>query len=231
MFQEIAYSGDGFLGQQNGFNIFYDPKISTKVDVYVSGCLDGGTKWEFEVIECPKEKAVLGIHSNVPPSNELLEIVIIDEITRLDSKSSLGHSWISLTKNGQTTFYGLWPDNHPKTTDNGSGTDIRTNLEEGFGTESRFYPLNEQQENRLNDLLVRDVAWSNSYTCAGFAQDAYNRLTLEGVDATEQIIGFGRTYTPRKISESIRELEKQSPTNSYRPANIGEDSSSCSFCF
>lgn len=45
--------GDGFLGQRNSFKFYYDPGVSKKVDVYVSGCLDGGTAWEFEVTQCP----------------------------------------------------------------------------------------------------------------------------------------------------------------------------------
>lgn len=40
-----------------------------------------------------------------------------------------GHAWISVTKNGTVTVYGLWPDEHPRTLDNGDGTDIRVGLE------------------------------------------------------------------------------------------------------
>ncbi len=223
--------GDGFLGQRNVFNIYYDPAVSKKVDVYVSGCLDGGTAWEFEVKECPREKAILGIHSNVPPSNFPLEAVVIGEVLGFTGSGTLGHSWVSLTKNGQTTFYGLWPDDHPSTVDNGNGSDIRTNLENGFGTLARFYPLDESQEKQLESLLSRNLNWSYQYTCAGFSQDIFNILTPETIDGAEQITGFGTTYTPRRISEAIRALEQQNPTSNFRPQGVGEDSSSCSFCF
>lgn len=46
-------NGDGFVGDRDNLRIYYDGRISRKVDVYVSGCLDGGTKWEFKVKDCP----------------------------------------------------------------------------------------------------------------------------------------------------------------------------------
>ena len=47
-----AKSSDGFVGGQNTFQFYYDPNVSREVDVYVSGCLQGGTAWYFDV-ECP----------------------------------------------------------------------------------------------------------------------------------------------------------------------------------
>lgn len=46
-------SGDGFVGDNGFFRIYYDGKISKKLDVYVSGCMDGGTQWDFKIRECP----------------------------------------------------------------------------------------------------------------------------------------------------------------------------------
>jgi hypothetical protein len=46
-------AGDGFIGAKGSFKIFYDGKVSKKLDIYVSGCLEGGTLWEFKVRECP----------------------------------------------------------------------------------------------------------------------------------------------------------------------------------
>ncbi|MEM7656108.1 MAG: hypothetical protein AAF399_08270 [Bacteroidota bacterium] len=45
--------GDGFTGGGNIIRFTFDPAISRKLDVYVSGCLDGGTRWYFDV-SCPQ---------------------------------------------------------------------------------------------------------------------------------------------------------------------------------
>lgn len=46
-------NGDGFVGDRGSFRVYYDAKISKKLDIYVSGCLDGGTQWEFKIRGCP----------------------------------------------------------------------------------------------------------------------------------------------------------------------------------
>jgi hypothetical protein len=46
-------AGDGFVGRSGSFKIYYDGSVSKKLDVYVSGCLDGGTQWEFKIRGCP----------------------------------------------------------------------------------------------------------------------------------------------------------------------------------
>lgn len=46
-------SNDGFVGSEGTFKIYYDPKKSKRIDVYMSGCLSGGTSWEFRVRSCP----------------------------------------------------------------------------------------------------------------------------------------------------------------------------------
>ena len=53
---------NGFVGQKSEFNVYYDPKKGKRIDIYVSGCLDGGTQWEFEITDCPSERAYLGVH-------------------------------------------------------------------------------------------------------------------------------------------------------------------------
>jgi hypothetical protein len=230
---------DGFLGQQGVFNIFYDPKkfgdarTGKKIDVYVSGCLDGGTAWLFRVKECPKDKPVLGIHSNAGPSSVPLEAVVIGgELVDIESFESLGHAWISLTQAGNTTYYGLWPDGHPSAGDNGSTvSDIRMNLESGAGTYSRYYPLDESQMEQLHGLLMQNIMWKYTYTCAGFASQVYNIVTGENVNASESLGAFWTTFTPRKLSAEINRLESQNPTSNFRPDGLATDDSSCSFCF
>ena len=207
-------AGDGFLGTSGVFHIFYDPKVSKKIDVYVSGCLDGGTQWNYNIVECPKEKPIIGIHSNSPPESELVS----------------GHAWISLTRDGTTQFYGLWPDAHGDVEDNGNGTDIRINQERGFGRYSRFLPIDEDQLDRLNFKLGQNETWAYTYNCSSWAEEVYEYVTNENVSADEFITG-SPLETPRKLSEGILELERRYPTSNYRPEDIGEDSSSCSFCF
>ena len=59
---------------------------------------------------------IMGIHSNVAGDGAAL---------------SAGHAWVTITQKGKTTFYGLWPDAHPRTVDNGDASDIRIGLEVG----------------------------------------------------------------------------------------------------
>ena len=44
---------DGFVSGTNSFNLDYDPAISRTLDIYMSGCLEGGTEWNFDV-SCPQ---------------------------------------------------------------------------------------------------------------------------------------------------------------------------------
>ena len=45
-------AGDGFLGTTGIVEIPYDPSYSKRIDIYISGCLQGGTAWNFQVT-CP----------------------------------------------------------------------------------------------------------------------------------------------------------------------------------
>lgn len=52
-----------------------------------------------------------------------------------DPRVGFGHAWLSLHCNsggnwGTPTTYGLWPDGHPSTPDNGEGSDVRENHHE-----------------------------------------------------------------------------------------------------
>ncbi|GHB88983.1 hypothetical protein [Persicitalea jodogahamensis] len=46
-------AADGFVGKRDSFRVFYDPKKGKRLDIYVSGCLDGGTQWVFALDGCP----------------------------------------------------------------------------------------------------------------------------------------------------------------------------------
>jgi len=95
------------------------------------------------VVNGTNSVTVLGIHSNVVGDN---------------ANYTGGHAWISITVNGTTTSYGLWPDEHPLTKDNGHETDIRVGLEgTKFPRASRFYRLNGSQVVKLNRALKKRV--------------------------------------------------------------------------
>ena len=73
-----------------------------------------------------RHNVVLGIHSNVVGS----------------ASYTAGHAWITVTRNGLTKYYGLWPDEHPLTLDNGPGWDMRTGMERNSKPKaSRYYKL------------------------------------------------------------------------------------------
>lgn len=50
-------------------------------------------------------QVVLGIHSNALGSEGY----------------TAGHAWVTVTRSGVTEYYGLWPDDHPATINNGPG--------------------------------------------------------------------------------------------------------------
>ena len=95
---------------------------------------------------------VLGIHSNVAGSGE---------------DFTAGHAWLTITHHGKTTSYGLWPDAHPRTIDNGEGSDIRIGLEASAkSAASRYYRLSEAQAKHFQALMKANVAWRYTNTCA-----------------------------------------------------------------
>ena len=90
-------------------------------------------------------EATLGIHSTVDPRTEGSFNQLVD-----------GHAWITVTRNGQTKHYGLWPDAHSRVQDNGPGTDIREGMEALLRpTASRYYALTPEQERRLDQAQAR----------------------------------------------------------------------------
>jgi len=147
------------------------------------------------------EKTILGIHSNIAGDNEGF---------------TGGHAWISVTRNGATTVYGLWPDDHPKTEDNGDGTDIRVGLEgTKFPRASRFYKLNMAQKMKLEKGLKAIVVWRYTNTCASWASELLDDVTGVGIDADDWS-GF---ETPRELGKHILELEKlKGPSSRVSPA-------------
>lgn len=70
----------------------------------------------------PTKRVVLGIHSNLDGTASSPNY---SDFNGVLSQFTAGHAWISVTDGGITTRYGLWPDKHPITKDNGKDSDIR----------------------------------------------------------------------------------------------------------
>lgn len=150
-----------------------------------------------------EDKVVIGVHSQVSGREEGSFNEFID-----------GHSWISVTRNGKTEYYGLWPDNHQDVPDNGAGTDIRVGMEKhAVPDASRYYELTAEQARQLEAALKEDVAWGYTNTCASWASETAERITGERIDATELL----SIETPRQLIESLQALERGHPTTAGQP--------------
>ena len=142
---------------------------------------------------------ILGIHSNVAGGHH---------------EYTAGHAWLTITENGTTTFYGLWPDAHPMVLDNGDGTDIRVGLEASAkAVASRYYKLSDAQARQFKALMKANVAWRYTNTCASWASEVAYEIVGEDVDS-DDYLGF---ETPRELGRNILLLERKDPTSIYAP--------------
>jgi hypothetical protein len=158
-----------------------------------------------------RERTVLGIHSNAAA----------------DANYTAGHAWITVTRDGVTTSYGLWPDSHPdiqaRGLDNGSGSDIRVGIENNFASKAdRYYVLTEDQDSKLDAALKENITWRYTNTCASWASETIYAVTGEDVDA-DDYMGF---ETPREITRSIQKLEKSNPTSAGAPHEPAQEAGS-----
>ncbi|RYZ71509.1 MAG: hypothetical protein EOP91_10670 [Lysobacteraceae bacterium] len=149
------------------------------------------------------DKVVVGIHSTVDSETEGSFNRFVD-----------GHSWISVTRDGSTQYFGLWPDGHPDVPDNANGTDIRVGREANFpATASRYYELTPDQVTTLQKELQKNVTWGYTNTCASWASETLSRVTGQRIEATEIL----SIETPRQLIEEIRRLERLHPTSAKDP--------------
>lgn len=167
------------------------------------------------------DNVILGIHSSAPQDPNA------GSVGNLTS----GHTWISVTRNGVTTNYGLWPDDHPRfrgTSENDPNrSDIRVGLEDGQRpAASRYYQLTPEQATQLEQRLRENVTWGYTNTCASWATNTVSGITGQTVNGSE--LG-GLTDTPRQTINSIRELERDRPTSLDNPIRPNEITRSSSF--
>lgn len=156
------------------------------------------------------DKVTLGIHSNGG-----------------NGGFTAGHAWISVTRNGQTEYYGLWPDDHPHVQDNGAGSDIRVGMERGAtATASRYYELTPEQAKNLEAELKKNVTWGYTHNCASWASETVSRVTGERISADTRVPAV---ETPNALIDSINKLEREratAPAQPLQPSEIKQESSS-----
>lgn len=153
---------------------------------------------------------ILGIHSNVVgESNDF----------------TAGHAWLTITHEGKTTHYGLWPDAHPNVVNNGNGSDIRVGMEaSSTSAASRYYRLSDAQAKHFNALMKANVAWRYTNTCASWASEIVSEVVSEDVDSDDWA-GF---ETPRELGRNIQKLEAKQPTNLGSPKPLKDNPASSS---
>lgn len=153
---------------------------------------------------------VLGIHSNVRKGQ-------VDPETGTPYGVDAGHAWISVSRNGHTTHYGLWPDAHPLVEDNGDGSDIRIGMEAGdTPAASRYYRLNGAQAAQLEGLLKANETWNYTHNCSSWARETVESVT--GLRLNVDDPGALWTETPRQLGDSIHRLEEKLRTSPESPA-------------
>ena len=153
---------------------------------------------------------ILGLHSNATTGDP-----------------DAGHAWLTVKRGGTITSYGLWPDDHEDTVDNGSASDIRMDLELFDEAEvSRYYRLTVAQATKLELELRRDVSWWYTDNCASWASDVVRRVVGEDVDA-DDLRALG-VESPVKLGQSIKALEAKDPTSTACPAQFKPARSSSS---
>jgi len=161
----------------------------------------------------PTKRVVLGIHSNLDGTASSPKYSDFNDVL---SQFTAGHAWISVTDGGVTTRYGLWPDKHPRTKDNGKGSDIRKNMEPKSGKANRYYKLTAWQTQRLLNLLAKNTTWAETNNCSSWASKIVHSVTGNDIDADDWL-GF---ETPRELGRSINILERKKPTSLSSPKDL-----------
>ena len=120
------------------------------------------------------DTVVLGVHSNKSGGAGL---------------DYTGHAWITITRNGVTTTYGLWSDNHvDKIPYPGKGpeSDIRKDREQSeTSVASRYYQLTPKQIEILEQELKQNVTWGYTNNCASWVSKVGHSVLGKTLDAKD----------------------------------------------
>lgn len=152
------------------------------------------------------DQVILGIHTNAEPN------------TNAWSVDTEGHAWISVTRNGTTEAYGLWPNEHPRFANEPQHpeTNIRKGIENNFAsTADRYYQLDQKQVAELDKALDEKVTWGYLNNCSNWATNTAERVTGEHIQARDN---YG-IRTPGDLANGIKELEKNQPTAMDQPTH------------
>jgi len=185
----------------------------------------GSTAWRYVTLEVDKEGDTVQVDATVGNVGDGLypSQVIIDFIEEVKdyacvytntaayfSDNNFGHAAILLAETDPdtdaltVTTWGLWPDGHEDTPDNGSGTDIRQGFANDVYTQfSYFYcePVSEKQKEILRNEGNKDITWTCTNNCSSFASDTFRKVTGTDVDADDELL-LG-TETPVEMGKSI----------------------------
>lgn len=205
-------SSNGFVSGTGTLEFDYDPSVSRFVEVYISGC-NAGTEWVVQPV-CPDDFTLVGIHTSVSSNSILVNIW------------NHGHAWITVTKSGKTSRYGLWPDYNDAIEaaglSNGPDTDRRIDFEQGTGKFSRFKYISPEQMEVLEDFINKHWEYNLlTRNCATFAQKSWKVATrdIENLDANELWNG-SPIESPRILGNSILSMEAIDPTGYLRPLDV-----------
>jgi RHS repeat-associated protein len=154
------------------------------------------------------------------PEGDVYTLGIYTNVNSKDNQGwADGHAFISITVNGRTTTYGLWPDWNPDVIGNGPlGTDVRVDFPYdnlGQYRYSRFYRLTPKHFQRFQRYVKRKSFWTGSHTCASFARDVVEYTTGEHLRAHD--LGHLGVDTPVQLGTGIGGGEGERPTSPTNP--------------
>ena len=129
----------------------------------------------------------------------------------------VGHAALSVTRRGETTTYGLWPDWNGDILDHNEQSwyvniyesDVRKNFPEDKWSRSTYpYKYCETITDTEYNKLLREVnkrgwIWSIWTNCSSFASQVFYKTTGTDVDADDWFLGM---ETPCELGKNINKL-------------------------
>jgi hypothetical protein len=138
------------------------------------------------------------------------------------------HAWLSVTVDGTTNTYGLWPDD--KAWYNDKGHDIRKNFYKDALSNvaaSRYYRLTLRQIQTLNWQLNQNLTWGYIRNCAWWASRVVRKVVGEDVDANHDF--FLGIPDSEELCDNIKYLEEyKNDTSHLRPSGVARRHKYCS---
>ena len=189
---------------------------------------NGSTDWRYVSLDVDQDGDTVQVDATVAnvgdgllPSQVIIDFVeeVIDYIcvytntAAYFSDNNLGHAALLLaepdpdTEAVTITTWGLWPDNHEDTADNGAGTDIRKNFANDVYTQFNYFycePVSKTQKDKLIAEGNKNIKWTCTNNCSSFATETFRKITGTDVDAGDEL--FLGVETPVEAGKSIIKL-------------------------